>query len=80
MIGTDIAQAAVIASIPLLATQSSLPIGWIYMVSFLTSTLGICFAIARSAIIPSLVGRENLLRPGRPRAELGRNGKMGRYA
>jgi MFS family permease len=61
MIGTDIAQAAVIASLPLLATQSSLPIGWIYVVSFLASTLAICFAIARSAIIPSLVGHENLL-------------------
>jgi MFS family permease len=55
MIGTDIARAAVIASIPLLASIDRLSVEWIYVVSFLSTTLSICFASAEFAAIPSLV-------------------------
>jgi predicted MFS family arabinose efflux permease len=55
MIGTDIARAAVIVSIPLLASIDRLSVEWIYVVSFLSTTLSICFASAEFAAIPSLV-------------------------
>src|SRR6478736_10533361 len=37
MIGTDIARAAVIASIPLLASVDRLSVEWIYLVTFLST-------------------------------------------
>jgi MFS family permease len=55
MIGTDIARAAVIASIPLLASVDRLSVEWIYLVTFLSTTLSICFSSAEFAAIPSLV-------------------------
>ena len=55
MIATDIARAAVIASIPLLASIDRLSVEWIYVVSFLSTTLSICFNSAEFAAIPSLV-------------------------
>jgi MFS family permease len=58
MIGTDIARAAVIASIPLLASVDRLTVEWIYLVSFLSTTLSICFNSAEFAAIPSLVPRD----------------------
>ncbi|GHO85053.1 MFS transporter [Dictyobacter formicarum] len=57
---TDFANALVIASIPLLAWLHQLVIWQIYLVGFLGSTLSICFLLAQSAALPSLVTREQL--------------------
>jgi MFS family permease len=59
MIATDVARAAVIASIPLLASMDRLSVEWIYVVSFLSTTLSICFSSAEFAAIPSLVPKNN---------------------
>src|SRR5438034_4047819 len=55
MIGTDIARAVVIASIPALAAIGRLSVEWIYVVTFLSTTLSICFCAAEFAALPSLV-------------------------
>jgi MFS family permease len=55
MIGTDLARAAVIAVIPLLAAVDQLSVGWVYVVAFCSSTLNIAFDAAEFAAIPSLV-------------------------
>src|SRR6266700_393876 len=59
MIGTDIARAAVIASIPLLASIDRLSVEWIYLDTFVSTTLSICFSAAEFAAIPSLVPRDS---------------------
>jgi MFS family permease len=61
MIGTDIARALVIASIPLLAALGLLTIWWIYVVAFVHATLRICFDAGEFAAIPSLVNRDDLV-------------------
>jgi MFS family permease len=60
MILTDIAQALVISSIPLLAALGLLSVWWIYAVGFASSTLWIFFNTAEFAAVPSLVVREDL--------------------
>ena len=55
MIATDLARAAVIATIPLLAAFDALSVGWIYAVAFASATLSIAFDAAEFAAIPSLV-------------------------
>jgi MFS family permease len=60
MILTDIAQALVISSIPLLAALGLLSVWWIYAVGFVSSTLWIFFNTAEFAAVPSLVVREDL--------------------
>jgi MFS family permease len=55
MIGTDLARAAVIATIPLLAAADALSVGWVYAVAFCSATLTIAFDAAQFAAIPSLV-------------------------
>jgi MFS family permease len=55
MIATDLARAAVIAVIPLLAAAGQLSVGWVYVVAFASSTLNIAFDAAEFAAIPSLV-------------------------
>src|ERR1700678_901654 len=61
MLGSDIAQALVIAVIPVLAICGVLRVGDIYAVSFVQSTLGIIFNCGEFAAIPSLVGRRELV-------------------
>ncbi len=61
MIGTDIARALVVASIPLLAALGLLTIWWIYLVAFVHATLRICFDAGEFAAIPSLVNRDDLV-------------------
>jgi MFS family permease len=61
MIFTDVAQALVISSIPLLAILDMLVIWWVYAVGFVSSTLWICFNTAEFAAIPSLVTKQNLV-------------------
>jgi MFS family permease len=55
MIATDLARAAVIATIPLLADVGALSVLWVYAVAFASSTLTIAFDAAEFAAIPSLV-------------------------
>src|SRR5215212_4637431 len=55
MIATDLARAAVIATIPLLAAADALSVGWVYTVAFCSATLTIAFDAAEFAAIPSLV-------------------------
>jgi len=61
MIATDIARAILVASIPLLAATGHLTIWWLYVVSFLNSTLAICFDAAEFSAIPSLVRSDDLV-------------------
>jgi predicted MFS family arabinose efflux permease len=61
MLLTDVARAAVIVVLPLLALSGTLRVADIYAVAFVQSTLGILFNCGEFAAIPSLVGRENLV-------------------
>src|SRR5437763_1038175 len=61
MIFTDLARAAVIASVPILANLDLLPVWWIYAVAFISSTLSIAFDAADFAAIPSLVRQDDLV-------------------
>lgn len=61
MIWTDIARAAIVATIPLMAWADSLPLAWIYAVGFINSTLTIAFNSAEFAAIPSLVSKSHLV-------------------
>ena len=62
MIGLDIARAAVLAVLPALALFGHLPIWWIYLVTFINSTLTVGFTSATNAAIPSLVAQNDLLK------------------
>lgn len=61
MIICDLLTAAVIATVPLLAMAGFEPVWWIYVVAFLTSTIGIAFQSAEFAAIPSLVASDDLV-------------------
>jgi len=61
MIFTDVMQALIISSIPLLAALGLLSVWWVYAVAFASSTLWICFNTAEFAAIPSLVNKEGLV-------------------
>ena len=62
MIGLDLARAAVLAVLPALALFGHLPIWWLYLVTFINSTLTVGFAGATNAAIPSLVSPNELLK------------------
>lgn len=61
MIVVDLINAALIASIPLLATLGLLSIWWIYVASFMASTVSSAFQSAEFTVIPSLVNQDNLV-------------------
>jgi MFS family permease len=61
MIFTDVGQALVIGSIPLLYALGLLSVGWIYGVGFASSTLWILFNTAEFAAIPGLVDKDDLV-------------------
>jgi MFS family permease len=61
MIGTDVARALIIASIPLLYAFGLLVVWWIYVVGFIHATLTICFEAGQFAAIPSLVNQDDLV-------------------
>jgi len=61
MILTDIARAAIIATIPLAAHFGALTVWWIYVVGFVHSTLTICFEAGQFAAIPRIVDQEDLV-------------------
>ncbi len=60
MIRADLGRAALIASIPLLALWGVLPIWWIYVMAFATTTLTIVFEAAEFAAVPSLAAGADL--------------------
>ncbi|PLS86554.1 MAG: hypothetical protein CYG60_06700 [Actinobacteria bacterium] len=62
MILSDVARAGLIASIPALALFGGLAVWWIYAVGFLSSALKICFDAGEFAAVPSLVGKDDLVR------------------
>src|SRR5579871_1285785 len=61
MLAANLGQAAVIASIPILAGLGHLSVVWIYAMGFVGSTLAICFNSAEFAAIPSLVSQDDLV-------------------
>lgn len=61
MIAVDLARAAVIATIPVLAAADMLSVWWIYGAAFVTATLTIAFDSAEFAAVPNLVDRDDLV-------------------
>jgi MFS family permease len=61
MIALDWLNAAVVFSIPLVATLWHLNVWWIYGVTFVQSTIGIAFQAGEFAAIPSLVSSDDLV-------------------
>lgn len=61
MVGCDLARAALLASVPVLAWLDALSVWWLYAGAFLVSTLTIPFQSAEFAAVPHLVGREALV-------------------
>ena len=61
MIATDILRALIIATIPTFVLLHILAVWWIYVVSFIHSTLTICFSAGEFAAIPSLVSQDDLV-------------------
>jgi Transmembrane secretion effector len=61
MLASDLAQALVIAVLPVLAIGGLLRIADIYAVTFVQSTLGIIFDCGEFAAIPALVGEQELV-------------------
>jgi MFS family permease len=60
-IAADLASALVIASVPLAALFGVLQLGQLYIAAFLAGTCAVWTRLSVSAMLPSLVGRENLL-------------------
>lgn len=61
MILTELAQATVISTIPLLALAGALEVWWVYVAAFLSSTLWVVFNTAEFAALPALVGKHRLV-------------------
>jgi predicted MFS family arabinose efflux permease len=61
MVALDLLNAAVIFSIPLVATFGDLSVWLIYVVAFVQTTIGIAFQSGEFAAIPSLVGKDDLV-------------------
>lgn len=61
MVGMDMLNALTISSIPLLFLFHTLPVWWIYVVSFLMTTWSILFQAANAAVPPSLVPQDKLI-------------------
>jgi Transmembrane secretion effector len=61
MLWTDVARAAVIVVLPVLALSGHLVVADIYVVAFVQSTLGILFNCGEFAAVPSLVGQDDLV-------------------
>lgn len=61
MVTTEMIQALVITTIPMLAVLGLLSVWWIYAVGFASSTLWIFFNTAEFAAMPNLVGEQDLV-------------------
>ena len=78
MLGADIGRAAAIGSIPVLAIAGHLPVWWIYVVGFISSTLAIIFDTAEVAAIPCMVRSADLVvANGRVQAAYSATGVIG---
>jgi MFS family permease len=62
MIGLDICRAVILAVLPVLALLGHFSIWWIYLVTFINSTLTLGFQSATTAAIPSMVPQDNLMK------------------
>jgi MFS family permease len=62
LILTDLGQALLLGSIPLLALLGALRMEVLYVVAFLTGVLALFFDVAATSYVPSLVGRADLLK------------------
>ena len=83
MIAADIARAALIATVPLLAWGGALTVWWIYGVAFVSSALTIAFDSCEFAAVPSLVqaraparGQGDGAPPGAQDALIAANGRI----
>jgi MFS family permease len=61
LIATDLARAGLLLSVPLAAWFGLLRIEQMYLVAFVTGTLGVFFEIAHYAYVPALVGRDRVV-------------------
>lgn len=61
LVGAELAGAAVIGSIPVAAWLGLLGLTQLYVVAFLAGTLHVATDLARSALVPALVGRSQLV-------------------
>jgi MFS family permease len=61
MIGSDLARAAVLATVPLAASLHVLAMGQLYVVALAMGGLSVLFNIADHAYLPHLIAREDLL-------------------
>ena len=61
MIVTDVARAAVVATVPGAAALGVLSVWWIYAVLFVSTTLSIAFDTAEFAVIPAVVRQDDLV-------------------
>lgn len=61
MIAADLGRGLIITSIPLLAAFGLFHVWWIYVVTFIHSTLTICFESGQFAAIPNLVNQDDLV-------------------
>jgi len=61
MIWTDVARALVIAALPVLGLFGLLSVWWVYLGTFINTTLTIFFNSAEFAAIPSLVNKDDLV-------------------
>ena len=62
LIGTDLGRAIVLGIIPLSAFLGMLKVEVLYVVGFLAGTFGLIFNVAYRAYLPSLVGRDQLVK------------------
>ncbi len=61
LVGSDVGSAIVIGSIPLAAAMGTLSLAQLYVVAFLAGVFAVSTELARSALVPSLVGRAGLV-------------------
>ncbi len=61
MLCCDVALLAVIGSVPAAQAAGVLTLGQLYGVALASSVLGVCFTVAYSSYLPSLVGRDQLI-------------------
>jgi MFS family permease len=62
MICLDISRAVILAVLPVLALLGHFSIRWIYLVTFINSTLTLGFQSATTAAIPSMVPQDDLMK------------------
>jgi predicted MFS family arabinose efflux permease len=61
LVGSDVGSAIVIGSIPLAAAMGTLRLAQLYVVAFLAGVFAVSTELARTALVPSLVGRPGLV-------------------